>query len=246
MVAQSQNGGDLAHGTDSVVRAMDLCKQIDARPILQDVSLDIPQGRFVVILGANGAGKSTLLKMLATLIRPSSGDLTLFGRCVHGDAGRLRSRIGYLGHQSMLYRELSARGNLVFFGRLYGIAEPDQRARQLLEMVGLADRMDDAVKTFSRGMTQRAAIARALVSDPDLLLADEPFAGLDPPSSHAVEKLFGRLHAAGKTIILAHHDVDQSLRMAQQGIVLRQGRVVVDRCTRQLDSVTAIREMVAA
>ncbi len=225
---------------------MDLCKQIDGRSILQDVSLDIPPGRFVAILGANGAGKSTLLKTLATLIRPSSGELVLFGRCVQGDAGRLRSRIGFLGHQSLLYRELSALDNLVFFGRLYGVSEPARRARQLLEMVGLADRGDDAIKIFSRGMTQRAAIARALVHDPDLLLADEPFAGLDPPSSHAIEKLLCQLHAAGKTIVLAHHDVEQSLRMAQQGIVLRHGRVVVDRCTRQLDAVTAIREMVAA
>ena len=224
---------------------MDLCKQIDGRLILQEVSLDIPQGRFVVVLGANGAGKSTLLKTLATLIRPSSGELTLFGRSVRQDSGRLRSRIGFLGHQSLLYRDLSARDNLVFFGRLYGISEPDRRARQLLEMVGLADRGDDAVKTFSRGMMQRAAIARALVHDPDLLLADEPFAGLDPPSSQAVEGLLRRLHAEGKTIVLAHHDVDQSLRMAQQGIVLRQGRVVDDRCTRQLDAPTAIREMVA-
>ena len=116
----------------------------------------------------------------------------------------------------------------------------------LLEMVGLSDRADDAVKTFSRGMMQRAAIARALVHEPDLLLADEPFAGLDPPSVLALEALLLALHEAGKTIILAHHDVDQSLRMAQQAIVLRQGEVVVDRCTRLLDSTTAIREMVTA
>jgi heme exporter protein A len=231
--------------SSSAVRAIDLSKVIDDRLILHEVNLDIPQGRFAVILGANGAGKSTLLKTLAMLTRPTSGHLHLFGQNVQGDAAQLRSRIGLIGHQSMLYRELSARDNLMFFGRLYGVPDPGDRATRLLALVGLADRADDPIKTFSRGMTQRAAIARALVHEPDLLLADEPFAGLDAPSVQTLEALLGRLHTSGKTIILAHHDVEQSLRMAQQAIVLRQGRVVVDRCARQLDSSTAVREMVA-
>jgi heme exporter protein A len=230
----------------SVVQALDLTKWIDGRPILREINLDIPSGRFVVVLGANGAGKSTLLKVLATLTRPSSGDLRLFGQAVGADAARLRARIGIISHQSMLYRELSARDNLVFFGRLYGVRRPEERAMDLLAMVGLADRADDPVKTFSRGMTQRAAIARALVHEPDLLLADEPFAGLDAPAVKALEELLGRLHGQGKTIILTHHDVDHSLRMAEQAVVLRAGQVVVDRWARQLDAATAIREMTAA
>jgi len=229
-----------------VVQALDLSKQIDGRAVLQEVSLEVLAGRFVVVIGANGAGKSTLLKILATLMRPNSGELRLFGRPVRGDGSPLRARIGLISHQSMLYRELSACENLVFFGRLYGVRNPRERALELLEMVGLADRADDAVKTFSRGMTQRAAIARALVHEPDLLLADEPFAGLDVPSVDRLQVILARLQASGKTIILSHHDVDQSLRMGQQAIVLRQGRVVVDRCTRKLDSATVLREMVTA
>ena len=229
-----------------VVQALDLGKQIDGRAVLQEVSLEVLAGKFVAVIGANGAGKSTLLKILATLMRPDSGELRLFGQPVRGDASLLRARIGLISHQSMLYRELSARENLVFFGRLYGVRQPRRRALDLLEMVGLADRADDAVKTFSRGMTQRVAIARALVHEPALLLADEPFAGLDAPSVERLQEILARLQASGKTILLAHHDIDQSLRMAQQAIVLRQGRVVVDRCTRKLDAATVLREMVTA
>jgi heme exporter protein A len=245
-VIQADVKGPPAAHREIVVQALDLGKQIDGRAVLQEVSLEVLAGRFVVVIGANGAGKSTLLKILATLMRPNSGELRLFGQLVRGDASPLRARIGLISHQSMLYRELSARENLVFFGRLYGVREPRRRALDLLEMVGLADRADDAVKTFSRGMTQRAAIARALVHEPDLLLADEPFAGLDVPSVERLQEILARLQAGGKTIFLAHHDVDQSLRMAQQAIVLRQGRVVVDRCTRQLDTATVLREMVTA
>jgi len=246
VVARAEIKSRPATRVQSVVQALDLTKWIDGRPILRNINLDIPAGRFVVILGANGAGKSTLLKVLATLTRPTSGELRLFGRPASADAARLRARIGIISHQSMLYRELSARDNLVFFGRLYGIERPRERAKRLLEMVGLADRADDPVKTFSRGMMQRAAIARALVHEPDLLLADEPFAGLDAPAVKALEELLSRLHGKGKTIILTHHDVDHSLRMAEQAVVLRAGQVVVDRWARQLDAATAIREMTAA
>jgi ABC-type multidrug transport system ATPase subunit len=231
----------------SVVRAFDLHKAIDSVPILQDISLDIAPGRYVALLGANGAGKTTLLKVLATLIAPTSGQLELFGQPLRRDsAAALRSRIGLIGHQSMLYGQLTARENLVFFGRLYRLADARERADALLKRVGLAKRADDPVAAFSRGMVQRTTIARALMHDPELILADEPFTGLDAPSAELLERMLAELHAEGRSILLAHHDIERSLRIAEQAIVLRGGRVVVDRPTNQLDTDTTMREMAAA
>jgi len=212
----------------AAVSVRGLGKTIDDRDILDDLTFEVPEGSFVALLGANGAGKSSLLKILATLIPPSRGELQLFGAAVRSDATALRSRIGLIGHAPMLYRDLSALENLILFGRLYGVADPRQRAEQLLDYVELSHRASDSIKTFSRGMVQRAAIARALMHDPDLLLADEPFSGLDAPSANALERLLKRLHDEGRTIILANHDLSQSLAIAQRAIVLRRGRLVMD------------------
>ncbi len=234
--------------TASLVKAVRLGKSIDERPILTDLNLNLGQGRFLALLGANGAGKSTLLKILSTLLPASSGALHLFGhdltKAHSGHAvNEVRARIGLIGHPSMLYHDLSARENLVFFGRLYAVKDPFPRADHLLAAVGLSARAHDPVKAFSRGMIQRVAIARALMHNPDLLLADEPFAGLDAPSTQMLERVLTDLHAAGKTIILANHDIGQSLRLAEHAIVLRQGRKVIDQPTFQLDTATVLREM---
>lgn len=225
------------------VQVLSLSKVIDDRPILQDISFEIPNGRYVALLGANGAGKSTLLKVLATLIPATHGQLLFFGRTLARDTTTFRSRLGMIGHGAMLYRDLTALENLVFFGRLYRVVDPPARARQLLEYVGLASRAHDPVKTFSRGMVQRVSIARALMHDPDLVLADEPFAGLDAPSRRMLEAFLHRLHDEGKTIILANHDIEQSLALAEQVLVLRAGRLAVDRLTRGLDPQTVLAEV---
>ena len=217
------------------IEAVGLGKVIDGRAVLADVNLRIGAGEYVAVIGANGAGKSTLLKILATLTPASSGQLVLFGAESGRELVGVRSRIGLVGHQSMLYRDLSARENLVFFGKLYGIENPAARADRLLEVIGLLGRADEPVKNFSRGMTQRVAIARALMHDPDLLLADEPFDGLDAPSVESTGQLLAHLHRAGKTIVLVNHDIGQSLRLAPRVIVLRRGRVVMDRRSESFD-----------
>jgi heme ABC exporter ATP-binding subunit CcmA len=216
------------------IRAIDLSKTLDDRPVLKGIDLSINAGEYVVILGINGAGKTTLLKMLATLTTPTAGDLKLFGLSIPKQASTARAKLGLIGHQSMLYRDLSARENLELFARLYGVKNPAQRAKDLLEIVGLTPRANDPVKVFSRGMTQRVSIARALVHEPDLLLADEPFAGLDVPGSDAVEQLLDNLHRSGKTIVMVNHDVSQSLRLAGRIIVLRGGAVREDRPARAI------------
>ncbi len=214
--------------TAPVVQTQGLGRVVDDRVILRDIGLTLPRGGFLALLGANGAGKSTLLFCLATLTPATSGRLLLFGREVKKDAARLRARIGMISHQAMLYRDLPALENLTFFGRLYGVARPAQKAAELLEMVKLADWRYEPPKNFSRGMLQRLAIARSLMHDPDLLLADEPFTGLDVRASRQLEDLLRQLHGAGKTIILTHHNIAQSLELAGRVVVLRRGRVALD------------------
>jgi heme exporter protein A len=216
------------------VELLNLSKSIDDRVILRNLGLTIAGGQFLAVLGANGTGKSTLLKILSTLMPPSSGELRLFGRRATGDSVALRRNIGLIGHQSMLYRDLSAAENLQFFATLYGVADPIGRARRMLDMIGLSERANEPVKNFSRGMVQRVAIARALLHDPALLLADEPFDGLDAPSSESLEELLGQLSEGGKTIVMVNHDIEQSLGIADHAIVLRGGRIVLDQPTHRL------------
>jgi ABC-type multidrug transport system ATPase subunit len=228
------------------MRAAALCKSIDGRLVLNSIDLSIAAGEFVAILGINGAGKTTLLKILATLMAPSAGQLHLFGLEVPRHAVEARARLGLIGHQSMLYRDLTARENLELFARLYGVDAPRRRAEELLTIVGLIDRADNAVNTFSRGMCQRLSIARALVHQPDLVLADEPFAGLDVPGAFAVEQLLSELHADGKTIVMVNHDVQQSLRLAERVIVLGAGTVLIDHPARVADAPAIIAELAGA
>ena len=213
---------------ESVVQLRKLTKSIDERLVLRQIDLEIEPGAYIALLGANGAGKSTLLKIIATLIPPTSGEVNLFGLPLERNAVELRSRIGFISHASMLYRDLTAKENLEFYARLYGLENPQALARKMLEMAGLWNRANDPVKSFSRGMVQRAAIARALLHGPRLVLADEPFSGLDAPSIESLEQLFADLNSAGKTIILVNHDIEQSLRLAERAVILRGGRVVVN------------------
>jgi heme exporter protein A len=216
------------------VRIAHLSKYIDDRPVLRDIDLEIRDGEFVALLGSNGAGKTTLLKVLASLTHATEGTVELFGQPVTRTNLNLRRRIGLVGHQSMLYQDLSARENLEFFARLYGLSDRQRHIARMLEMIGLSHRADDPIKAFSRGMTQRVAIARALLHGPDLILADEPFAGLDAPSAGALEDLLVKLNCAGRTIILVNHDIRQSLEIADRVVALRQGRIALDQPTRQL------------
>jgi len=234
-----------ASDSSPAVRTWGLSLQLDDRSVLDNINLNIPAGRTVALLGANGAGKSTLLRVLAALMPASKGELFLFGRKVDPAATKMRSQIGVIAHQPMLYRDLSARENLELFGGLYEVSDPGARASDLLKLVGLPRRADEPIKKLSRGMTQRLAIARALMHDPRLLLADEPFDGLDAPSGRMLQALLGRLGAGGKTVIFSNHNIPQSLELADRAVVLRYGRVVLDQPTGELDVHTLTREISA-
>ena len=231
---QIHTGTAVMSSTTPVISVRDLVKSIDDRPVLRGVSFEVTSGDYVALLGANGAGKSTLLRVIATLTPATSGTVELFGQKLTRAAVDLRRRIGMVGHQSMLYRDLSARENLAFFAGLYGVPDPGRRVKQMLDLANLSHRANDPVKAFSRGMTQRLAIGRALLHDPDLILADEPFAGLDAPSMSSLEALLQELNAGGKTIVLVNHDIEQTLRIAERAIVLRGGKVGLDEPTHRL------------
>ena len=186
------------------------------RVALADVSLTLDRGATLLVLGPNGAGKSTLLRVLATLLRPHAGTVRVLGRELPAEGWAVRGRIGYVGHDPLLYRDLSARENLLLHARLHGV--PEQRADELLDAVGLARRAGDPLHTYSRGMVQRAAVARAVLHDPELVLLDEPHANLDPGAAEIVEPLL-----AGRTRVETSHDPSQAER-ADAVLGLRSGR----------------------
>jgi len=202
---------------------------------LEPLELTVPAGESVLLLGPNGAGKSTLLRLLATLLRPTSGSLRLFGEPPASGEAVLRRRIGFLSHQTFLYDHLTARENLLFYGRLYGLADPGGAAEEAVRAARLDHRGDDPVGTFSRGMQQRLAIARALLHRPDLLLLDEPFTGLDRESSRHLEARLHEEHAAGRTSVIATHDHGRSLGASDRVLLLRSGVVALDRKAREVE-----------
>jgi heme exporter protein A len=201
----------------------ELARNHGERRVLSGVTLTLEEGQTLVVFGPNGAGKTTLLRVLATLLRPHGGNVRVFGRALPGEAWAVRGRIGMLAHEPMLYRELSARENLLYHARLHGL--PRARVSEMLERVGMGDRADEPLRTLSRGMVQRVAIARAVLHDPELLLLDEPYAHLDPSARELVEEL---LCAEGsRTRVVSSHDPTGGLEEADLVLGLRAGRVAV-------------------
>ncbi len=191
------------------------------RAALRDVSLDLATGQTLVVFGPNGAGKTTLLRMLATLLRPHAGEVRVFGHSLPDDGWAVRGRIGFLGHEPLLYRELSGRENLRFHARLHGVDA--DRVETVLAAVGMERRAVDPVAELSRGMVQRLAVARAVLHGPELLLLDEPLANLDPAAVAQVQPLIGA--ASGRTRVLTSHDPVGGLVGADVALGLKAARV---------------------
>jgi heme exporter protein A len=200
-----------------------LTRRYGERAALDGVTVRVPAGATLAVFGANGAGKSTLLRVLATLLRPHSGQARVLGEDLPDRGWAVRGRIGLLAHEPLLYRDLSARENLRFHASLHGLEE--ERGEELLETVGLASRGDEPVRTLSRGMVQRVAVCRAVLQDPELLLLDEPRANLDVGGAELVEPLIGR--ESGRTRVLTSHDPVAGLAEADYALGLRGGRAAV-------------------
>jgi heme ABC exporter ATP-binding subunit CcmA len=200
-------------------------KTYGLRPVLRDVSFAVGVGQTCAVLGPNGAGKTTLLRILATLTRPAKGTVAIAGFDALADAQEVRRIVGYVGHTPLLYEELTARENLLFFARMYGLPDGESRADALLKRVGMFNRANDRVGTFSRGQAQRVALARGILHNPQALLLDEPDTGLDEDAITLLHDLIAERGAAGKTTLLTTHTLERGLAWCDALVVLTGGRV---------------------
>jgi heme exporter protein A len=207
------------------LRVRGLVKQYHRRPVLDGLDLLIDPGAFCLLVGANGSGKTTLIRILAGLVRPTAGEIQFGPFSLPADSRRLRGHLGLVGHVPMLYGDLTAAENLRHVARLYWLADPAGFALRALKQVGLAPYRDQRVRTFSRGMQQRLALARALLHDPDLLLLDEPYTGLDQEAARFLDGRLADLHQAGRTILLAIHRPRRLLTLATHVAWLDGGRI---------------------
>jgi len=218
------------------IEVKSLVKSFGATTALRGVNLSVPDGEFVTLVGPNGAGKTTLLRILATLSRPTSGAVKIGGHELPKGAEKARRSIGLVSHQTLLYGDLSAEENLRFYGRMYDVADLDARIVQVLEMVGLAHRRRDPVRTFSRGMQQRLAIARAVLHRPSLMLLDEPYTGLDQDAAARLEAVMSSVGTEGRTVVMTTHDLERGLAVADRVVILTKGRVVFEAQRTELDA----------
>jgi heme exporter protein A len=206
-----------------VVELDGLTRNYGERAALDGVTLALDTGQTLVVFGPNGAGKTTLLRVLATLLRPHRGTVRVLGKRLPDDAWQVRGHIGLLGHEPLLYRELTPRENLRYHARLHGVE--DERVEERLAAVSMTARAEEPVRTLSRGMVQRVAVARATLHDPELLLLDEPYANLDPAAVELVEPLIGV--GSGRTRVLTSHNPIPALAEADTVLGLRAGRVAL-------------------
>jgi heme exporter protein A len=204
----------------AVIELVGLTRHFGERTVLREITLSLGAGQTLAVLGRNGAGKSTLLRILATLLRPHSGEVRLFGEPLPRQGWKVRGRVGLLGHEPLLYRDLTGRENLTYHARLHRLAI--ERVQEVLVAVGMEQRADDPVRSLSRGMVQRLTVARAVLHQPLLLLLDEPRSNLDPAAGELVEPLIGR--SSGVTRVLTSHDPQAALAEADVVLALSGGR----------------------
>jgi heme exporter protein A len=211
-----------------LIRITGLRKAFGRHRVLRGIDIDIEAGSSVILLGPNGAGKTTMLRILATLSKASSGDVQIAGVSVNDNPEGIRQYLGMVSHSPLLYGDLSAEENLTFYARLYGVSETDGRREDLLQRVGLHHRRKDLVRTYSRGMVQRLAIARALLHNPPILLLDEPDTGLDPQAAEMMTALLREIGGSQRTIVMTTHHLERGLELADRVLILSGGRLVFD------------------
>lgn len=221
-----------------MIHVRSLAKSFGPRTALAGVDLSVEAGEFVALVGPNGAGKTTLLRILATLVRPTSGTVRIAGLDPARAGEEVRRLIGFLSHRTLLYDDLTAEQNLRFYARMYDLDDGPTRIQDLLEQVGLATRRHDLVRTFSRGMQQRLAVTRAVLHRPQVLLLDEPYTGLDPNAAQVLTDLLTDLSEEGCTVVLTTHNLKRGLAVGGRIVVLTQGHLVYDERRDVLDPTT--------
>lgn len=211
-----------------------LVKRFGLKTILRGIDFQVQPGEFVALLGPNGAGKTTFLRILASLSRPSLGEVNIAGYKLPDQASQVRARLGVVSHLPLLYSDLSAEENLRFYARLYGIPNYGLRITQVLQMIGLESRRQDLVRTFSRGMQQRLAIGRAILHDPDVMLFDEPYTGLDQDASSILDEILKTVAGQGRTVVMTSHDLAHAEGLATRFDILSRGVIAASTTRKQL------------
>ena len=225
-----------------VIQVEGLKKTYGHHAALKDVAFRAEAGESIVIFGPNGAGKTTLIKIIATIIRPTAGKVTIDGMTTEDDAEAIRRRIGVITHQTFLYGNLTAWENLIFYSRLYEVPDAETRIREMAEVVGLSARLEDRVATFSRGMQQRLSIARALLHRPTILLLDEPETGLDQQAITILREAMKLEAGVRRTILMTTHNMERGLEMSERLLILNNGVICHDCSTADL-GVDALRDL---
>jgi heme exporter protein A len=229
--------------TDTLaLESEDIRKTFGHFTALAGVTLSVARGEFLALFGRNGAGKTTFLKIAATLVRHTHGRLRVQGIDISDEPEQARRHIGFLSHNTYLYRDLNPVENLRFFARLYRLPDPEERIQSLLDRVGLRRRASDPVRAFSRGLHQRLGIARVMLHDPSLILLDEPYTGLDANAVETLNQMLDEAAAVGRTIVLTTHDLEQGLRAATRAVIIDKGRIAFSGGTKD----QAIRDAYAA
>lgn len=217
-----------------MIEVRNLVKRFGSKTVLRGLNFEVQPGEFVALLGPNGSGKTTFLRILASLSQPTLGEVRVAGYRLPGQSAAVRARLGVVSHLPLLYGDLTAEENLRFYGRLYGVPQLAGRITEVLVMTGLESRRRDLVRTFSRGMQQRLAIGRAILHDPEVMLFDEPYTGLDQDASLMLDELLRAVAAQGRTIVMTSHDLARAEELATRFDVLSRGSIVASASRRQL------------
>lgn len=209
-----------------MIHIQGLVKSFGHTYALQGVDLEVAQGEFLTIVGPNGAGKTTLLRILAMLLKPTSGLVRINGLDLASRSAEIRQRIGLVSHQSLVYANLTPEENLRFYGRIYDVPALDERVEMLLSLVGLEARRHDPARTLSRGLQQRLAIARAIIHQPSVMLLDEPYTGLDRQATEMLRQLLKTVSAESRTVIMTTHNLERASELCDRLALLAKGRIV--------------------
>ena len=207
----------------NMIEVRKLVKTFGLKPVLRGLDFQVGEGEFVAVVGPNGAGKTTLLRILASLSRPTMGEVALAGKQLPSGAGSVRRLLGVVSHQPLLYGDLTAEENLRFYGRMYGVTDLETRMREVLEIVGLRARRRDLVREFSRGMQQRLAIGRAILHEPTVMLFDEPHTGLDQDAAGMLDEVLRDVAAKGRTVVMTSHNLSRAADLADRVDILSRG-----------------------
>ncbi len=217
-----------------MIEVRNLVKRFGGKTVLRGLNFAVQPGEFVALLGPNGSGKTTFLRILASLSHASLGEVRVAGYLLPRQAEAVRSHLGVVSHLSLLYGDLTAEENLLFYGRMYSVSRLNARITEVLEMVGLEPRRHDLVRTFSRGMQQRLAIGRAILHDPDVMLFDEPYTGLDQDASLMLDELLQTVASQGRTVVMTSHDLARAEDLATRFDILSRGAIAASATRRQL------------